>query len=65
MSDILQGVGTVNVGLSTFADALRAQDAPVTYTRYRDADHGATWERAYESTITYDWLLQYSRSQRS
>ena len=43
-------------------DALRAQDAPVTYTRYADADHGATWERAYGSPLLYDWLLQQVRS---
>jgi len=42
-------------------DALRAENAPVTYTRYRDADHGATWERAYESPLLYDWLLQHAR----
>jgi predicted peptidase len=54
------GAVTVDHGDRLF-DALRAQDAPVTYTRYRDADHGATWERAYESTITYDWLLQHTR----
>jgi predicted peptidase len=42
-------------------DALRAQNAPVTYTRYRDADHGDTWERAYGSPLMYDWLLQHSR----
>lgn len=41
-------------------DALRAQNATVTYTRYRDADHGATWERAYESTLVYDWFLQHA-----
>jgi hypothetical protein len=35
MSDILQSVGTVNVGLSTFADALRAQDAPVVEVDWR------------------------------
>ena len=35
MSDILQGVGTVNVGLSTFADALRAQGAPVVEVDWR------------------------------
>ena len=43
-------------------DALRAQSAPVTYTRYRDADHGQTWERAYGSPLMYDWLLQHARS---
>jgi len=42
-------------------DALRAQNAPVTYTRYRDADHGQTWERAYGSPLMYDWLLQHTR----
>ena len=42
-------------------DALRTQNAPVTYTRYRDADHVQTWERAYESPLMYDWLLQYTR----
>jgi hypothetical protein len=35
VSDILQGVGTVNVGLSTFADALRAQGAPVVEVDWR------------------------------
>ena len=43
-------------------DALRAQNAPVTYTRYRDANHGETWERAYESPLMYDWLLQHERA---
>jgi predicted peptidase len=42
-------------------DALRAQNAPVTYTRYRDADHVATWERAYGSSLMYDWFLQHAR----
>jgi predicted peptidase len=42
-------------------DALRAENAPVTYTRYRDADHGGTWERGYESPLLYDWLLQHAR----
>jgi len=42
-------------------DALRAQNAAVTYTRFNDADHGETWIRAYESTVMYDWLLQYAR----
>ena len=42
-------------------DALRAHNATVTYTRYRDADHGQTWERAYESTLMYDWFLQHAR----
>jgi hypothetical protein len=35
VSDILQGVGTVNIGLSTFADALRAQGAPVVEVDWR------------------------------
>ena len=43
-------------------DALRARNAPVTYTRYRDADHVQTWERAYGSPLMYDWLLQHARS---
>jgi len=42
-------------------DALRAQNAPVTYTRYSDADHGGTWERGYGSPLLYDWLLQHAR----
>lgn len=42
-------------------DALRAQNAPVTYTRYRDGDHGGTWARAYGSPLMYDWLLQHAR----
>ena len=35
MSDVLHGVGTINVGLSTFADALRAQGAPVVEVDWR------------------------------
>ena len=35
MSDVLQGVGAINVGLSTFADALRAQGAPVVEVDWR------------------------------
>jgi hypothetical protein len=35
VSNILQGVGTINVGLSTFADALRAQGAPVVEVDWR------------------------------
>jgi len=42
-------------------DALRAHDALVTYTRYRDLDHGGTWERGYGSPLLYDWLLQHAR----
>jgi predicted peptidase len=42
-------------------DALRAHDVPVTYTRYADADHGATWERAYGSRLLFDWLLRHAR----
>ena len=42
-------------------EALRAQDAPATYTRYRDAGHVATWEQAYASPLLFDWLLQHSR----
>jgi predicted peptidase len=42
-------------------DALRAHNVPVTYTRYPDADHGQTWERAYGSALMYDWLLQHAR----
>ena len=42
-------------------DALRATNAPVTYTRYRDLDHGGTWERGYGSPLLYDWLLQHVR----
>jgi predicted peptidase len=42
-------------------NALRTQNAPVTYTRYRDANHVATWERAYASSLLFDWLLQHSR----
>jgi predicted peptidase len=42
-------------------DALRDRNATVTYTRYRDADHGQTWERAYESPFMYDWLLSHAR----
>jgi predicted peptidase len=42
-------------------NALRAQDAPVAYTRYRNAGHIATWERAYGSSLVFDWLLQHSR----
>jgi predicted peptidase len=41
-------------------EALRSQNAPVTYTRYRDAAHVATCEQAYTSSILYDWLLQHS-----
>ena len=41
MSDVLDGVGTVNVGLSTFADALRAQDAPVVEVDWRPPAGGA------------------------
>jgi predicted peptidase len=52
----------VKVGSSDgLFEALRAQNAPVTYTRYRDASHVATWERAYESSLLFDWLLQHSR----
>ena len=35
MSDVLHGVGTINVGLSTFADALRAKGAPVVEVDWR------------------------------
>jgi hypothetical protein len=35
VSDVLHGVGTINVGLSTFADALRAQGAPVVEVDWR------------------------------
>jgi len=42
-------------------EALQAQNAPVTYTRYRDASHVATWEQAYSSSLLFDWLLQHSR----
>jgi predicted peptidase len=55
------GAVTVDHGDRLF-DALRALNAPVTYTRYRDADHGQTWERAYGSPLMYDWFLQHVRS---
>jgi Predicted peptidase len=55
------GAVTVEHGDRVF-DALRALNAPVTYTRYRDADHGQTWERAYGSPLMYDWFLQHARS---
>jgi predicted peptidase len=42
-------------------EALRRNDAPVTYTRYPDANHVETWERAYGSPLVFDWLLQHSR----
>jgi len=45
---------------SLFED-LRSQNAPITYTRYRDAGHVATCEHAYTSSILYDWLLQHAR----
>jgi hypothetical protein len=35
VTDVLRRVGTVNVGLSTFADALRAQGAPVVEVDWR------------------------------
>jgi predicted peptidase len=41
--------------------ALSARNAPVTYTRYRDADHAETWARAYGSNLVFDWLLQHTR----
>ena len=40
MSDVLRAVGTVNVGLSTFADALRAQGAPVVEVDWRPPGGG-------------------------
>lgn len=42
-------------------EALRALNAPVTYTRYRDAGHVATCEQAYTSSLLYDWFLQHAR----
>jgi predicted peptidase len=42
-------------------DAFREQNATVTYTRYRDGDHGGAWERGYGSTLMYDWFLQHTR----
>jgi predicted peptidase len=45
----------------TLFESLRAQNAPVNYTRYHDAGHVATCERAYTSSLLYDWLLQQTR----
>jgi predicted peptidase len=42
-------------------EALQQQNTPVTYTRYADASHVDTWQRAYGSTILFDWFLQHTR----
>jgi predicted peptidase len=41
--------------------ALQSCNAPVTYTRYSDLDHVATWEQAYGSSWFYSWFLAHSR----
>lgn len=51
---------TVEEGDELFK-ALQQQNAPVTYTRYADASHVDTWQRAYGSTILFDWFLQHTR----
>jgi predicted peptidase len=48
------------IATDTLFDELRRIDAPVTYTRYRDLEHGETWERAYGSPCLYDWFLQHT-----
>ena len=48
-------------GSDLLFEALKAVDADVTYTRYGTLDHGQTWERAYGSTLLYDWFLQHPR----
>ncbi|MGB0713930.1 MAG: phospholipase, partial [Gammaproteobacteria bacterium] len=47
-------------GSDRIFDGLRARDGYVTYTRYDDLDHVQTWERAYGSSVLYDWLLAHS-----
>jgi predicted peptidase len=43
-------------------DALRTMRAPVTYTRYDTPGHVATWQKAYSSTMLFDWLLEHRRA---
>jgi predicted peptidase len=42
-------------------DALRAMRAPVTYTRYDSQGHVATWQKAYDGRMLFDWLLEHRR----
>jgi predicted peptidase len=42
-------------------NALQQHNAPVTYTRYADASHIETLQRAYGSTMLFDWFLQHTR----
>ncbi len=41
-------------------DALRACGGDVRFTLYPEADHEATWRRAYADPQLYEWLLSHS-----
>ena len=41
--------------------ALQRKNSPVAYTRHADASHVETWQRAYGSTMVFDWFLQHTR----
>jgi predicted peptidase len=50
---------SVSVGGSdAIFDRLKQLKGEVTYTRYRSLTHVAAWERAYDSTMLYDWFLR-------
>jgi predicted peptidase len=58
---VFHGARDINVMPSQskdLVDALRACGGNVTFTLYPDADHAASWTRAYTDPKLYRWLLE-------